>query len=394
MKKSTTPHLRKKRIRYNHELLTKFCNNNNIELLKSYKDERITKETRICGKCISPNCSKEFNKKFGRLHQTNGYCKSCTYRLRSEKSKETYMKRYGVENPSQSEEVKEKRKATCMKNHGVEYSLQSKKIREKGKVTSMKKYGVEHPSQSEEAKEKRKTTCMKIYGVENPLQSKKIREKSKVTCMKNHGVEHPSQSEEVKEKKKATCMKNHGVEHPMQSKEIREKSKVTCMKNHGVENPSQSEEVKEKKKATCMKNHGVKHPMQNENIAEKSLTNAFKSKEYTYPSGKIIKIQGYENFAINDLLYKNKISENEIVVGCKNVPICWYEDNKNKKRRHYVDIFIPSQKLCIEVKSTWTLTKGVKKDYIYIKQQALKDNGYKCEIWVYNKKGELVNRII
>jgi hypothetical protein len=34
-----------------------------------------------------------------------------------------------------------------------------------------------------------------------------------------------------------------------------------------------------------------------------------------------------------------------------------------------------------------------KKDCIYLKQQALKDAGYKCEIWVYDGKGELVNKI-
>ena len=30
------------------------------------------------------------------------------------------------------------------------------------------------------------------------------------------------------------------------------------------------------------------------------------------------------------------------------------------------------------------------KDCIFLKQQALKDAGYECEIWVYNKKGEKI----
>lgn len=29
-------------------------------------------------------------------------------------------------------------------------------------------------------------------------------------------------------------------------------------------------------------------------------------------------------------------------------------------------------------------------DCIFLKQNALKDAGYKCEIWVYNSKGEKV----
>lgn len=29
-----------------------------------------------------------------------------------------------------------------------------------------------------------------------------------------------------------------------------------------------------------------------------------------------------------------------------------------------------------------------------VKQQALKDAGYKCEIWVYDGKGEMVEKIL
>jgi len=79
------------------------------------------------------------------------------------------------------------------------------------------------------------------------------------------------------------------------------------------------------------------------------------------------------------------------VTGCKNVPEIWYNDN-NKKRRHYVDIFIPSQNRCIEIKSTWTAEK--KKDNIYLKQNAGKELGYSYEIWIYNKKKDVVEVII
>ena len=43
-------------------------------------------------------------------------------------------------------------------------------------------------------------------------------------------------------------------------------------------------------------------------------------------------------------------------------------------------------------KSTWTAKK--KKDNIYLKQQACKDAGYLCEIWVYNARGEKVECIL
>ena len=121
---------------------------------------------------------------------------------------------------------------------------------------------------------------------------------------------------------------------------------------------------------------------------EKCSKNAYKLKDHILPSGNTIKIQGYEHFAYNDLLQKENIPEEDIINGCKNVPIIWYEDENGIKHRHFVDIFIPSQNRCIEVKSTWTAEK--KKDIIFQKQKSAKENGYNYEIWVYNQKGEKV----
>ena len=91
---------------------------------------------------------------------------------------------------------------------------------------------------------------------------------------------------------------------------------------------------------------------------------------------------------MDKLIKEENISEEDIITGCRNVPQIWYNDEQNKKHRHYVDIYIPSQNRCIEVKSTWTAEK--KKDNIYLKQDAAKELGYQYEIWIYNNKKELV----
>ena len=159
---------------------------------------------------------------------------------------------------------------------------------------------------------------------------------------------------------------------------------ATLMKNYGVEHSLQSEEIREKMKATLMKNYGVEHSLQNAEVMEKASKNAYKLKEYIYPSGAIIKMQGYEHFALDELL--QELTEHDIVTGSQNVPEVWYEDEWGKRHRYYVDIFIPSQNRCVEVKSTWTFK--IKQHIVYLKQQALKDAGYKCEIWVYDAKGD------
>ena len=81
--------------------------------------------------------------------------------------------------------------------------------------------------------------------------------------------------------------------------------------------------------------------------------------------------------------------ELKILVGCKNVPVIWYNTSDGKKHRYYVDIFIPSQNLCIEVKSEWTIK--ISNSNVFLKQAAAKELGYKYEIWVYNPKGEKIN---
>ncbi len=200
------------------------------------------------------------------------------------------------------------------------------------------------------------------------------------------------QSEDVKEKMKTTCLEKYGVEHPMQSEEVKEKSKATCLENYGVEHPMQSEEVKEKYKATCLEKYGVKHPMQSEEVSTEASKNSYKSYQYTFPSGRIEIIQGYEKHMLNDLLYKEKILEDDIAVSRSDVPEIWYKDLDGKKHRYFVDCIVKSQKRCIEAKSTWTAEK--KKDCIYLKQQAVKDVGFLCEIWIYNSNGELIEKII
>ena len=67
------------------------------------------------------------------------------------------------------------------------------------------------------------------------------------------------------------------------------------------------------------------------------------------------------------------------------MPIIWYNDETGKKHRHYVDIYIPSQNRCIEIKSIWTAKKN--KHNIFLKLNAAKELGYKYEIWVYDNKG-------
>lgn len=78
--------------------------------------------------------------------------------------------RYGDDNPTKRPEVREKLRKATRKKLPV--------IIEKRRETMLRKYGVENPFQNEEIKQKIKETNLKKYGVENPNQLKSLKEES------------------------------------------------------------------------------------------------------------------------------------------------------------------------------------------------------------------------
>ncbi len=427
---------KKPKMMYNYQLLENVCKENNVILERDYSNKKVNRETRILGKCINSGCNNSFDRVFRKMILYNIFtCSECTNILKKDKMKDTCLKKYGYETPLQNLKCREKSKITCLEKYGVEFVAQSKFIRDKSKATCIEKYGVEFATQSKFIKDKTKSTCIERYGCDNsgknenvkekkrktflekygfenpyinPMYKECVEEKRKLTCLKKYGEETSSLSNEVKSKFKDTCLKKYGVENPFQNEKLKEKIKFTCLKRYNVEHYSKSTDYKEKYNKTCLEKYGTEtfvksknfkekfkttclekynceHPMQNQDVAENMTKNKFKSKDYVMPSGKIIKVQGYERFAIDELLQNENIAEDDIVTGCRNVPTIWYIDDSSKKHRHYVDIFIPSQNRCIEVKSTWTskLTNG----NIFLKQTAGKQLGYKYEIWIYDSKG-------
>lgn len=123
----------------------------------------------------------------------------------------------------------------------------------KRKVTLSERYGVENVSYLQEVKDKRKQTLIERFGEPNFLKTQRFKEKMD-KFLEEHGVENVSQIEEVKNKKKQTCLEHFGVEYSIQSKEVREKRRQTCLEHFGVEHPMQLKEIKEKAVKSFFKN--------------------------------------------------------------------------------------------------------------------------------------------
>jgi hypothetical protein len=353
------------RNKYDFLRLETYCNENNINLLHDYKNITVNRDVTIEAVCLASDCNNIVSKTFRRFLDNGGcYCLKCVQQNSYHKIKNTSLKKYGVEHYFMNKDIIEKRKKTWLD-----------------------KYGYENPNQSKEIMEKRKKTCLDKYGFESPNQSKEVIEKRKKTNLEKYGVEHVLELKHVINKRKKTMLDKYGVEYASQNPYFIQTRKETCLKKYGVENCFQSKEIIEKIKKTNIKKYGVEYPSQNADIANKALNNSFVSKNYILPSGKQIKYQGYENFALNEII--NNVDENDIITGCKNVPKIRYNDENGKLHYHFVDIFIKSQNKCIEVKSTWTIIN--KKSNIFLKQKYAKESGYEYEIWVYNSKGEKVD---
>lgn len=181
------------------------------------------------------------------------------------------------------------------------------------------------------------------------------------------------------EKGRKTCMEKYGVDNASKSEEIKKKINDAWFNKFGC-HPKQTVEVQEKWKATCLEKYGG-HPNQNKDVQIKSEATSYHYKTYMMPSGDIVKYQGYENLALDELV--QMYEENDISIGRANIPSITYHIN-DTKHIYFPDFFIKSENKIIEVKSEWTIT--LKRGNIEEKALATVKAGYKYEIWVYNDK--------
>jgi hypothetical protein len=371
----------KKQIFYDLKLLNQCIQRDNPKSVEI--PEKLNREVKIIYVCV---CGKDGEANFRAIYKNGGMkCKECKKINANIKSQQTNMKirgvthplkdiriqekitktnnqRRGVDRPAQDRNVREKMENTNLSKHGVKYTLSSKEVREKGKQTLIKKFGVSHPAQSDIIKEKMENTNLSRYGVKYTLSSKEVREKGKQTIIKKFGVDNVSQSNIIKEMKKETSQLNYGTDYP-----------------------SQSNIIKEMKKETSRLNYGTDYPMQNSEYYKYMSKKVFNRKSYLFPSGRKDIVQGYEPYALDILIKKYK--EEDIITGSSNVPEIWY-DFENEKKRYYTDIYIPSENLCIEVKSTYTYESSYEQNQA--KMKGTMDAGYNFVFWIFDEKGNLV----
>lgn len=117
----------------------------------------------------------------------------------NQKIKDVCQYKYGVDNPFQSEFVKEKSKETIKEKWGVEHQMYVDEVKNKIKETCLERYGVDSYTKTDEYLEKTIKTNLDRYGVEYEAKTKKGQLKRKLTRIKN-GLQIPD--DEVSEYRK------------------------------------------------------------------------------------------------------------------------------------------------------------------------------------------------
>jgi hypothetical protein len=169
----------------------------------------------------------------GKSRLIQGYCltaetsKSCGCQ-KKELFKESCIKKYGVENLSQSQEIKDKKANTCLEKYGVSTHLQTEEQK-------LHRFGPPKPPPPVLTEEE------KIAKEE--LRRSRIRASSKVAikkrkrrCLEEHGVDCHAKLQWVKDKREASFIRKYGG-FPLSDESIRGKAKDTVKQKYGVDHP-------------------------------------------------------------------------------------------------------------------------------------------------------------
>ena len=141
-------------------------------------------------------------------------------------------------------------------------------------------------------------------------------------------------------------------------------------------------------RATNLERYGVEWPLQNAAILEKN--HSFRYYDYALPSGGVVRVQGYERYALDWLL--QQYEESDILVSKGRVPPFWYTF-EGKSHRYFPDAFVVSADLVMEVKSEYTLKASV--DVTRAKLLAVIQAGYQVQMVVVTmRKGTSSLRLI
>lgn len=191
-------------------------------------------------------------------------CKDCMKVSRAEKFKETYLHK------------------------------DKEAILEKRKKTNTERYGVDNVSKMDAVKDKLRITTAATADIRLA--------KTKETNLRNYGIESTNSVQSIKDKKKTSLVERYGVDHQLKIPEVAArvakknsdnakvrlaKARETNLERYGCENPSSNLDVQNKRTRTMIERFSVENASQNAEVHERQFKNSLY--EYIFESGRIVK---------------------------------------------------------------------------------------------------------
>jgi len=243
----------------------------------------------------------------------------------------------------------------CLKSNNIYVCKKCSAI--KNEMTCITRYGVLNNSMLPEWKESVQNT----WKNKTTKELKEIDIKHKQYYQEKFGVDYYTQTDEYKEKSKNTWLEKYNVSNPSYIDIVKTKRVTTKLKNFGFINNSQTKEWKddiqknykiynEKRKQTCLNKYGTEYVSQVPCIFKKQQQNSFKIKKYLDTD---LYYQASYELDFLEKFY-NKI---EIYNG----PSITYIF-ENTTHVYHTDFYIPKFNLIVEIKSTYTFEKDLKKN--------------------------------
>ncbi len=261
--------------------------------------------------------------------------------------------------------------------------------------------------------EKTRQTCIKKFGEDNPAKVQEIKDKIVATMRERYDKNYAMQVKKFVDKNIATNKANHGGQHNLTLAHIRQASVDTFEQKYNGKFgtiPEHQEKARQAIRALTGEEsgyiiggkwfgdrmeqlHGARHSQQIPKCRAKAMKTAMSTKHYIMPSGNIVDVQGYEPYALEDILINHiddlNVKEDDVITGCIEVPTIAYRiPGYDEPHVYYPDIYIKSLNLLIEIKSTWTFSKTPEMNRAKFLTTSM--SGYDFEVWIYDDKGNRV----
>jgi hypothetical protein len=214
-----------------------------------------------------------------------------------------------------------------------------------------------------EIQSKRKKTNLKKYGVDIASKLPEVIEKNKQSHIKKWG-DYAMRDSQIIAKRNETCIERYGGVG-MASEELFSKMKNTNKEKYGVEYYSSTNDWYSECVKTALGKYGKEWVSKVDTINAKQQSGGYSHYDFEFPSGRVVRVQGYEPKVLTKLLID--YTEDDIIVGVQNIidEIGFFHyEYEGETHRYYPDIYIKSKNKVIEVKSTYTFNKEKEKNLL------------------------------